>query len=291
MKKGLLIVNAFLHSSKYTEIYNWLSDAASRADITLTVMTNADFLVRSDTMEVLPAPSEYDFLLFWDKDVNLARAFEKAGLRVFNSADAIAVCDNKALTFERLAGTIRMPKTIRIPMTFPAIGYTNHDFLDVIASELGYPYIIKECYGSFGAQVYMINSADDAVSVLSGVNGRECIAQEYISSSIGRDVRIHTVGDKVITSMIRTNDHDFRANITNGGSMKNHEPDEYQIKTALEVTKLLGLDFAGIDLLFGEDGKPILCEVNSNAHFRNIYDCTHVNVADAILEYISQCVQ
>jgi len=290
MKKGLLIVNAFLHASKYTEIYNWLSAAAGRVDISLTVMTNADFLVRSDRMEIIPSPAEYDFVLFWDKDVHLAEAFEKSGLRVFNSSRAIALCDNKALTFECLAGKIRMPKTIRIPMTFPAIGYTNHDFLETIEATLGYPYIIKECYGSFGAQVYLITSRDDAIQILMSANGRECIAQEYISSSKGRDVRIHTVGDRVVTSMIRYNENDFRANITNGGSMLNHEPDPEQIDMAVNVAKLMGLDFAGIDLLFGKNGEPVLCEVNSNAHFRNIYECTHVNVADAILEYINDSI-
>ena len=38
--------------------------------------------------------------------------------------------------------------------------------------------------------------------------------------------------------------------------------------------------------LFDEQGKAYVCEVNSNAHFKNIYDCTGVNAADFILEHI-----
>lgn len=30
----------------------------------------------------------------------------------------------------------------------------------------------------------------------------------------------------------------------------------------------------------------MVCEVNSNAHFKNIFDCTGVNVADEIMDYI-----
>jgi glutathione synthase/RimK-type ligase-like ATP-grasp enzyme len=45
------------------------------------------------------------------------------------------------------------------------------------------------------------------------------------------------------------------------------------------------VDFAGVDIMFGADG-PVLCEVNSNAHFKNIYECTGINVGDAIMEYI-----
>ncbi|HKM00280.1 MAG TPA: hypothetical protein VJZ06_10255 [Mobilitalea sp.] len=39
-------------------------------------------------------------------------------------------------------------------------------------------------------------------------------------------------------------------------------------------------------MLFGEDDKLLVCEVNSNAHFKNIYDCSGVNAADAIISHI-----
>lgn len=79
---------------------------------------------------------------------------------------------------------------------------------------------------------------------------------------------------------------DFRANISNGGKMKQYEPTKQQVKLAIDCVKAIGLDFAGVDLLFDEDEEPIVCEVNSNAHFKNIYDCTGVNVAEHIIEYI-----
>jgi gamma-F420-2:alpha-L-glutamate ligase len=43
-----------------------------------------------------------------------------------------------------------------------------------------------------------------------------------------------------------------------------------------------------VDLLFEETGgvADIVCEVNSNAHFKNIHTCTGVNVAEKIMEYI-----
>ena len=58
----------------------------------------------------------------------------------------------------------------------------------------------------------------------------------------------------------------------------------------MRSTKAIGLDFAGVDILFGEQEEPIVCEVNSNAHFKNIYDCTGVNTADYILEYIKSII-
>ena len=81
---------------------------------------------------------------------------------------------------------------------------------------------------------------------------------------------------------------DFRANITNGGQMAVYEPSEKEAQLAVKIAGILGLDFAGIDLLFSEAGADLLCEVNSNAHFKNIYTCTGVNVADCIMKYIAE---
>ena len=49
---------------------------------------------------------------------------------------------------------------------------------------------------------------------------------------------------------------------------------------------LVRADFAGVDMLFDEDGSPILCEINSNAHMKNIYECTGVDVVEHIIRYI-----
>jgi len=101
-------------------------------------------------------------------------------------------------------------------------------------------------------------------------------------------VRLQVVGDRVVASMLRENANDFRANLAGGGKASVYEPDEQLQALAVTVCRLLGLDFAGVDFLFGEQGEPILCEVNSNAHFKNLYDCTGVNVAEAIMAWIDE---
>ena len=54
--------------------------------------------------------------------------------------------------------------------------------------------------------------------------------------------------------------------------MKGYTPTKEQEKLAIKTCQVLGLDFAGVDILFGENDEPIVCEVNSNAHFKNITD-------------------
>lgn len=279
---GWLVINGFLHSNKFNEIYSWLKTAFEKKGHTINVYTNIE-LANITKIENKP-----DFVLFWDKDIPLAKRLEKMGLRLFNSATAIENCDNKALTYIELKGIVKMPKTIIAPMTYRNIGYNNTDFVKNSINTLGLPVVIKECFGSFGQQVYLAESYEKAIDIVKKTN-EPLIFQEFIAESKGKDIRINMVGNNAVASMLRYNDNDFRANITNGGSMKNYTPTEKEIEIAQKVCKVLNLDFGGVDILFGKNG-PIVCEVNSNAHFKNIYDCTGVNVADYIGDYIEKCV-
>lgn len=286
MKKGILIVSAFLHSPQTDETYRWLLNGAARCGIDLKLMTNADFILEIDTGLIKPSLPEADFILYWNKDVTLGAALEKHGYRLYNPSDAIKACDDKSLTLERLAGIVDMPQTFKIPMAFGGIGYTDFVFIDMLADELGYPFVIKECCGSYGGQVYLATDKEKAVSILKSVNGSACIAEKFISQSYGRDLRAYVVGDRVVAAIERRNPNDFRANIANGGSSLPYKITREQEEMAVTSVKALGLDFAGVDLLFLENDKPILCEVNSNAQFKGLYEATDIDITDAIFEHI-----
>lgn len=288
-----LVVNGFIYSEKFQQIFDWLVQAARRQGCELEIYTNTQLLpeivmggdlsVHFQSGSALHRPQ---FVIFWDKDVRLARLLEKAGLQLFNSAKSIEICDDKARTFLELSKSgIRMPRTVIAPMTFRAEGYIHYDFLDKVEQQLGYPMIIKECYGSFGQQVYLVQNREEALSCMRGIRNRPFLFQEFVASSKGHDIRIQMVGEQAAAAMHRVNTNDFRANITNGGSMEPHVPSAEQLEMARRVMRQLQLDFAGVDILSGRDGEPVLCEVNSNAHFVNIWKCTGVNAADAIVKY------
>ena len=93
------------------------------------------------------------------------------------------------------------------------------------------------------------------------------------------------VGGKVVCGMLRQNNNDFRSNITNGGTACNITLTEEQKAVALKATKALGLDWAGVDVMFGKHG-PIVCEVNSNPHFRSTLDCTGIDLSEYIVEFV-----
>lgn len=285
--RGWLVVNGFLKNGKFNEIHKWLFLAAQKQGIDMQMFTNADLMV-SLGQEWEQAGMRPDFVLFWDKDIRLAKFLEQRGYPVFNSSEAIRLCDDKSLTHLILQNEgIPMPETILAPMTFPNIGYTNLDFLKQVEEKLGFPMIVKECFGSFGQQVYKVDQKEQLIYLVKEKEKTPLIFQKFISASSGRDVRIQVIGNEVAASMYRySEDGDFRANITAGGKMKPYKPSAKQTELALKCCKILGLDFAGVDMLFGADGDPVVCEVNSNAHFKNIYDCTGINAAERMLSYI-----
>lgn len=280
---GLLVVNGFLNSEKFNEIYMWLRDAFEKRGHSISVYSNTELSLN------IPDADSMDFVIFWDKDIMLAKQLESKGMRLFNSSGAIELCDNKALTYITLKGKVPMPRTIVCPMTYRNIGYNNTDFVKKSTEILGLPIIIKECFGSFGEQVYLAETAQQAEEIVKNT-AEPLIFQEYIEESSGRDIRLNVVGGRVVTSMIRHNSNDFRANITNGASMEKYTPTQEETAIAEKACKELGLDFGGVDILFSGRG-PLLCEVNSNAHFRNIYECTGINVAESICEYVEESVK
>lgn len=278
-----IVVNGFVDSAKFRELYGFLSRAAEKRGITLNVKATDTFAV--PVGEKITANERPDLVLFWDKDVSLARRLEAEGVRLFNSARAIEICDSKVLTAECLAGKVATPRTLIAPKTFEGLGYSKCDFVERSADILGLPMIIKEAYGSFGQQVYLAHSVDEAKSIVASLGHKEFVMQEFIAESCGRDVRVNVVGGKVVSAMERYNDNDFRSNISNGGKMKKTALSPEAEAVAIRAAELIGLDFAGVDVLFGNDG-PIVCEVNSNPHFKSSLEATGVDMGEEIMDYV-----
>lgn len=285
--QGLLVVNSFLNTEKFRDIYSRLNDAFAKLGVELSLRGNADF--SHSVGKPLPLAEKPDFVLFWDKDILLARKLESENIPVFNSSRAIELCDDKRLMHLALK-SLPMPETFVAPMTFANIGFSDLSFFGKISEKLGYPMVIKEAFGSFGAQVYLAKSREEALELIKQHEGVPLIFQRFISESAGRDIRINVVGNRVVSAMERrSSDGDFRSNVTLGGETLPYTPTEKEIALAEEASKALGLDFGGIDILFGKNG-PLLCEVNSNTHFKSTYDCTGINLADLIAEHITKKV-
>ena len=229
-----------------------------------------------------------DFCIYWDKDVERAAMLEKCGVRVFNKSAVIELCDDKNKTFLYLSGkNIPMPETITSPLLYPAFDDTDGLFADSVEKRLGYPMVVKEAYGSFGAQVYLAKNRSELDALRNRLKYMPHLYQRYVKSSSGEDIRIIVVGGKAVAAMKRKNKGDFRANIELGGVGEKYIPSSEQVELSERICRLLGADYIGVNLLFDKD-KTLLCEVNTNAHFMFISDCTGVDVAKLYVGHVME---
>lgn len=286
MKKILLVTNAFYITKRLEDQYRMLKDAFAARGFVVEHATNAEL-----TCALTQSGAEFfrrlpEVALMWDKDIPLAKALELAGIKVFNSAKAIELCDDKVLTHIALAAAgVPFPTTYLIPMSYPNIGYKDTGFVDAILEKTGLPVVFKQARSSYGMGVKLLYTAEE-VKKNVGETHEDMLLQCYVKESHGRDLRVNVVGDKAVCAVKRSSDG-FCSNVLQGGKMTAAELNTDAAKLAEAAANAVGADFAGVDLLF-KDGGYTVCEVNTSAHFGTLREVTGINLAEVIAEHIDK---
>jgi RimK family alpha-L-glutamate ligase len=163
--------------------------------------------------------------------------------------------------------------------------------LEFIANEFQFPLVVKSIVGSKGKGVCLCESQDQMddfmqMLELSKKENVNYIIQEFVSCSKGQDIRVIVVGGRAIGAMRRraAKDGQFKANISIGGLGEALELDSDLEWLSIQAAKILGLDIAGVDLLFDREGYRI-CEVNAAPGFEGFEKATGINVPQQIYQY------
>lgn len=210
------------------------------------------------------------------------RHFERQGVVLVNGPAAVEAVADKLHTLQILASSgIPIPKTI--------LGKFPVD-VDLVEREVGFPVVVKTLKGTRGNGVLLCTSREqfhDLANLLDGASpGADFIFQEYIEASHGRDVRILVVDGKAVAAMERrAPDGGFKSNISLGGHASSFDPPAAMADLAVEVARTLGLDVAGIDILFDKDGYRV-CEANSSPGFQGLEKACRISVPDVIFDAI-----
>ncbi len=286
MKKGIILTNAYtrIKSAEYQSVR--LKEEFELLGITIRCAQNIEFPCTVDSQGLTNNYSKYDFGVYLDKDKYIAKMLEQTGIRLFNRADSIAVCDDKMLTHIALAkNKIPMPKTLPGALCYTSEAEISDFSVETIIDRLGLPMIVKESYGSMGKGIYLAKNAEELKQTMNELKCRPHLFQEFIKESCGTDTRIIVIGGKYLCAMKRTNPNDFRSNIELGAIGSKITPNDEYIHLAEKAAKLLDLDYCGVDVISSKKG-GMICEVNSNAFFGGMEKATGVNVAKAYAEYI-----
>ena len=286
MKKATCILNAYKVLPGLENFYLRMREELLPLSYELEAHRNKELLTylgseeRITTLDIGNA-----FVLYLDKDHYVSHGLEKAGFRLFDSASSIETCDDKAKTYLALEGTgIHIPKTITGPLTYSE--NIQEDFPSRVVEELGLPLIAKLSFGSMGNSVFLLSTLDEVIRFERENRYMLRLYQEWIRKEPGVDYRLIVIGGKCVAAMRRENPNDFRSNLAQGGHGSAIEPEPAFVSVAEKAAKAIGLDYCGVDLLRGEDGGPLLCEVNSNAFLQGIEKATSVNVARIYARHI-----
>ncbi len=286
--RGLLLTNAYYSTEATRYQSDRLREEALKRGVIIDVCANDSAIARLIANNVEADISQYDFCIYLDKDKYMSAMLKKAGLRLFNSHEAIRTCDDKVDTLIALANNgIAIPNTIAGLLCYNTNEELLESFIDKVEDTLGYPLVVKESYGACGKGVYLIDNRSALIEIAKRLKTTPHFYQQYIQASHGRDVRVTVVGGVAIASMLRqSRGGEFRSNIELGGEGIEWAIPRDFADTAERASALLGLDYCGVDLLFSSSGAPVLCEVNSNAFFGGSERATGVNIAGAYIEHI-----
>ncbi|CAK0750483.1 ribosomal protein S6 modification protein [Gammaproteobacteria bacterium] len=213
----------------------------------------------------------------------VVRQFERMGVYSLNSSAAIALARDKLRTLQTLAEAgIALPQT--------GFADSQEDVANLITLVGGAPLVVKLLEGTQGIGVVLAETHQAATSVIEAFYGLRAnvLVQEFIGEAAGADIRCFVVGGQVIASIKRqATAGDFRSNLHRGGTASPIQITAQERTMAVEATRIIGLDVAGVDLLRSRNG-PVVMEVNASPGLEGIETTTNEDVAGTILDYLER---
>ena len=213
----------------------------------------------------------------------VVRQFEQMDVYTPNSANGIANSRDKLRSLQLLARSgVEMPVTGFAHST----KYTS-DLIDLVG---GAPLIVKLLEGTQGLGVVLCETRKAAESVIDAFRQLKAqfMVQEFIKEAGGSDLRCFVIGDRVFAAMKRQGkEGEFRSNLHRGGTATLEKISPAERATAVQATKAMGLNVAGVDLLRSSRG-PMVLEVNSSPGLEGIEKSTGLDIAGAIVELIEK---
>jgi RimK family alpha-L-glutamate ligase len=157
--------------------------------------------------------------------------------------------------------------------------------------ELGGDVIVKPLFGSMGAGMTRVDDSDIAHRVFEALSLERAVY--YLQETLlhdGRDLRALVVGGRVLAAIERVGSG-WRVNLARGARARATQLSAEQERLCLEAASVLGVDYAGIDLLRAADGRDYVLELNGIPGWHGLQAATGVDVAAALVAHVEGLVR
>ena len=214
-------------------------------------------LVFSDSEPKKETPS---FAINRSRDYKIAERLENKGVKVFNESSLTKLSNNKLKAYQFFEGKVPQMKLVN-----------------------EYPYVLKSLDGHGGGEVFMVESREEEDKAVLALGTKDYLRQE-VCSDLGKDKRVYIVGGEVVAVVLRESD-DFRSNYSLGGRASATTLDEKEREIVDRITKLVNIDYAGIDLMY-HNGEPVFNEIEDPVGARMLYENTDIDIVEIFIKYI-----
>jgi RimK family alpha-L-glutamate ligase len=211
--------------------------------------------------------------------MDILHRLENLGVPVTNSASAIERTVDKYYTSFLLADAgIPTPRTL-VTEDFDTALAACQEMRDVV---------LKPLFGSEGKGMVRITDQETAYRVLRAweLNRYIYYIQEYLPH-YQEDIRAFVVGNKVVAAMLRRGIA-WKTNVSQGAIATTVELNPEMQALAVHAAQVIGLDYAGVDLMPAENGKTYVLEINSIPGWRALQKTTSENIASCIVDHVLQ---
>ena len=206
--------------------------------------------------------------------------FEIKKTKVLNSAQAFRLARDKWQSLQLLAA---------YGLPIPSTSYIGELVESSSQLVLHFPSVVlKTLVGMQGTGVELYEETNTALNKLKMLKqvGEKALVQDFIAETRGQDIRAFVIGDQVAASMQRTaGNGDFRANLHQGGKAESIELTEEEKQIAIQATKAIRLDVAGVDLIRSKQG-PMILEVNASPGLEGIETVSGKDIAGMMVDYL-----
>ena len=190
-----------------------------------------------------------DFVIYRGRNYLLLEELENRGIKTFNNVITNKTANDKYLTYEFLKEN-----------SFP--------YIDTYLEAKSFPCIMKSVSGHGGQEVFLVKDLEQVNQIKTEYPNLKFIFQEFLENN--GDVRIYVLNQKVVVSIKRKSQVDYRNNYSLGGEVELFEPSQEMVESAIKVASLLKADFIGVDFLLTKDGYKII-ELEDPVGSRMVY--------------------
>jgi tetrahydromethanopterin:alpha-L-glutamate ligase len=205
--------------------------------------------------------------------LGVLHALQETGIPVWNNARAIERCVDKSMTSFLLARA-----GLPTPATWAA--ESREAAAEIVQQETG-PLVLKPLFGSQGRGLKLIYSAEKLPppAEVSGVY----YLQRYVGVERDgfHDFRVLVSQGRVVAAMMRHSAH-WVTNVKRGGKPVAAVADGIMRDLAIAAAAAVGVNFAGVDILYDRDERPTVLEVNSMPAWSGLQRTTPTDIAQTL---------